>query len=188
MGDLVSQALQQIGLTDADVQKGTLKTGGTAGPTYLSSNPKFSSAIPAKTIVINSVEELKEIVGAHGTSSSGQLGALPAPWPQDKNGLEKHELTESDELDIYAALRAIVLGQSDAVNSYTGIVNARYFPLNATAYAGEDIVVTADNPLIIEPDGHDPVIVTFNSVTLEQGGQIICEAPVIMTVNTFIKQ
>ncbi|MBW7474095.1 hypothetical protein K0T92_05020 [Paenibacillus oenotherae] len=187
MGDLVSQALQQIGLTDADVQKGTITTGGTAGPTYLSSNPQFSSAIPAKTIVINSVEELKAIVGAKAASSS-QLGAVPAPWPQDKNTLQKHELTESDELDVYSALRAIVLGHSDAVNSYTGIVNARYFPMSATAYAGEDIVVTANNPLIIEPHGHDPVIVTFNTVTLEQGGQIICDAPVIMTVNTFTKQ
>lgn len=188
--DLVSQTLQQLGLTDADVHKDTLETGNTKGQFCLSSNPNFPSVIPAKTVVINNVEELKAIVGVAGADSSSLKGAaaIPAAWPQSKNNLEKHELTESDDLDVYAALRAIVLGNHDAVNSYTDIVNKRFFPMSMSAYACENITVTADNPLVIEPHGHDPVSVVVNTLTLEPGGQIICEAPVIMTVNTFIKQ
>ncbi len=97
-------------------------------------------------------------------------------------------LNESEERAVYAALRAILAGKQEEVSSYTDLVKRRYFPMKAVVYAAEDIVVTKDNPLVIEPQGHDPVIVAANSITLEPEGQIICHAPVIITANQFIKK
>ncbi|MCD1257845.1 hypothetical protein B5M42_003185 [Paenibacillus athensensis] len=185
MGNLYNQTLQQLGLSEAEVHKGTLRTGDMNGPCYLSSNSRYASAIAAKSIVIQSVADLQAIVGGLG---NGNLNTeVPQPWPETKSGLSAEDFNEADDRSVYAALRAMLGGRAAEVQSYADAVNQRYFPMRANVYAVENIVVTKDNPLIIEPDGHDPVPVVCDTLTLEPGGQIICNAPVIMTVNTFIK-
>jgi hypothetical protein len=184
MGDLFSQTLQRLGLTDADVSKGTLSTGDKTGPVYLSARPEFESALPAKKIVLKDLAQLLSVVS---TAGSGENLAIPEPWPASKAGMKAQDLTEADDQQLYAALRACLAGRQNEVQSYTDMLNERYFPMTMNAFTAEDIVVTADNPLIISPQGHDPVSVTCNTLTLEPGGQIICEAPVILTCNTFTK-
>lgn len=185
MGDLFSQTLQLLGLSEADAGKGTLTTGDKTGPTYLSTRPEFESALAAKNITVKSLEQLQSIIGTNDSSSS-ELD-IPEPWPASKSGLKTQDLTELDELQLYDALRACLAGRQNEVQSYSEILNARYFPMNLSAFTAQNIVVSAGSPLIISPQGHDPVSVTCDTLTLEQGGQIICEAPVIFTCNTFIK-
>ncbi|KQO17265.1 hypothetical protein [Paenibacillus sp. Leaf72] len=185
MGDLFSQTLQQLGLTEADVSKGTLRTGDKPGPNYLSTRPEYESALSAKRIIVKSLEQLQSIIGAND-SNGGELD-IPKPWPASKSGMKTQDLTELDERQLYDALRACLAGRQNEVQSYADILNARYFPMSLSVFTTQDIVVSAGSPLIISPQGHDPVSVTCNTLTLEQGGQIICEAPVILTCNTFIK-
>jgi|GEM_PF-3279827 len=185
MGTLFNQTLQQLGLSDADVHQGTLRTSDANGPCYLSSNPRYASAVAAKQILIQSVADLQAIVGQLG---AGNLDTeVPKPWSEGRAGVPVAELNEADDRNIYAALRAMLGGRFSEVQSYVDPVNKRYFPMRATVFAVENIVVTKDHPLVIEPDGHDPVPVICDTLTLEPGGQIICNAPVLMIVNTFIK-
>ncbi len=185
MGNLFDQTLQQLGLSDADVHKGTLRTGDVNGPCYLSSSSRYASAVVAKPILIRSVADLQALVGRLG---AGNLDTeVPRPWPEEKAGLPATDFNEADDRNVYAALRMMLGGRFSEVQSYADAVNERYFPMKAAVFAVENIVVTKDNPLIIGPDGHDPVPVVCGTLTLEPGGQIICNAPVLMTVDTFIK-
>lgn len=53
--------------------------------------------------------------------------------------------------------------------------------------AAKNVTVTAGSPLVLQSDSA-PLAVVFGTLTLEQGAQIICECPVNMSVNTFIKK
>ncbi|MCG7409288.1 hypothetical protein MH117_17865 [Paenibacillus sp. ACRRX] len=186
MADLFTQVSVQLGLTEEDIHRGTLTTGASTGPMYLSTKPQFPTAVTPKIVSIQTVQELQTLVG--NIKEAGVLQDVPEPWPDEKWDADAKQLNESDNRKVYAALRAILAGKDTEMTSYTSIVNKRYFPIKAGVFACEDIVVTPDQPLIIEPHGHDPVVLTCNSITLEPGGQIICQAPVILSVNTFTKK
>ncbi|WP_010502012.1 hypothetical protein [Paenibacillus elgii] len=187
MVDLFKETSSRLGLTEADIYQGTLTTGGQPGPTYLSTKPQVPSAVKAKMVSIHTIEELKDLVG--GSAGAAAPRNIPEPWPQNKQEADVKHLNESEERQVYAALRTMLAGQQETVSSYTGIVERRYFPIQAGVFAVNDIVVKPDHPLVIEPEeGHDPVILNVNSITLEPGGQIFCHTPVIIIANKFIKQ
>lgn len=187
MVDLFKETSSRLSLTEADIYQGTLTTGGQPGPTYLSTKPQVPSAVKAKMVSINTIEELKDLVS--GSSRTAAPRNIPHPWPQSRQEADAKHLNESEERQVYAALRAFLAGQEETVSSYTDIVERRYFPIRAGVFAVEDIVVKPNHPLVIEPEeGHDPVILNVNSITLAPGGQIFCHTPVIIIANKFIKQ
>ena len=55
------------------------------------------------------------------------------------------------------------------------------------AYSAESIVITPDDQLVIHESSGRIVHLNFKTLTLEPGGRIICNAPVQMNVDTFIK-
>jgi hypothetical protein len=64
-----------------------------------------------------------------------------------------------------------------------------YFPLAITVFAANDLTVTTGNPLLIEAAvGLTPVAINVNKLTLQTGGQITCNSPLVATVQTLIKQ
>lgn len=187
MVDLFKETSSRLGLTEADIYQGTLTTGGQPGPSYLSTKPQVPSAVEAKIVSIHTIEELKVLVG--GSSGAAAPRNMPEPWPQSRQEADAKHLNESEERQVYAALRAILAGQEETVSSYLSIVERRYFPIQVGVFSVEDIVVKPDHPLVIEPEeGHDPLILNVNSITLEPGGQIFCHTPVIIIANKFVKQ
>jgi len=77
--------------------------------------------------------------------------------------------------------------QRDSFLSFANYSNDN-FPMEVTTFSANDVVVTAQNPLIINPSGTDPVVVNIGTLTMELGGQVECLTSVIMNVTTFIKQ
>ncbi len=60
-------------------------------------------------------------------------------------------------------------------------------PFMHTVYAGKNMTVSAANPLIINPEKKEPVIVHAETITLQAGAKILCNTAVIITAETFIK-
>jgi len=186
-----SRVLKELGLDQSHVHKGTLNTGDTPGPTYFSTDPEFKSAIKPAIVSIKRLDDLKHVIGnfvVPGDKGSTKAEhEIPEPWPGEKNEIDPSELREKEEGDIHQALRVYLLGDSDRVESYKNIIEKRYFPMEAAVFTGEDIVVSKDHPLIIKSQGHNPAIVNYGTITLEPGGEIICETNVIMSVQKFVK-
>jgi hypothetical protein len=187
----ITLVLKELGLDQSHVHKGVLNTGDTPGPTYFSTDPEFKSAIKLYTVSIKRLDDLKHLIGnfvePDDEGRTKAEHAIPEPWPDEKNNIDPSELREKEERDIHQALRVYLLGDSDRVKSYKNIIEKRYFPVEAAVFTGEDIVVTKDHPLIIKSQGHNPAIVNYGTITLEPGGQIICETNVIMAVQKFVK-
>lgn len=175
------QMITMLGLHEADVHRGVIRTGDTDGPTYLSSNSNSLSAVKVFKF-IRRIDDLKAIIG--NGNGSCKIGSPLKPWPVEKDAVDLDELCVCEEKQVYRALLAYLLEDQD-VESYMNIIKKRYFPMRAGVFAAEELIIDEDHPLIIE--GHDPVILNFKIVRLKPGGQIITEAPVIMSVDQFIK-
>lgn len=174
-----AQMVEMLGLQETDIHRGVYRTGDTDGPTYLSSNPDAPSAVKVFKF-IRRIGDLKAIIGNGSAPAENKL----KPWPAERDAAELDELCVCEEAQIYRALQAYLLGGQDA-ESYMNMIKKRYFPMRVGVFAAEELVIDPDHPLIIQ--GHDPVILNFSLVTLQPGGQIIAEAPVIMTVDKFVK-
>ncbi|PWK11601.1 hypothetical protein [Tumebacillus permanentifrigoris] len=183
----LANTLQALGLNEETVHTGVWKAGAEESPAYLSTRPEFPSLLRPTIITLQKLEDLQAVIGTTDSPTLTDL-QLPAAWPVENADLTAKELDGEQEVQVYQALLAALTGHQAAVESYAEILAKRYFPMKLGVFAAEDIVVQAGQQLIIEPQGHDPVVVTCNSITLEPGAQIVCEAPVIMNVETFVKQ
>lgn len=172
--------------------KTVIKTGETPGPTYLSSKEGYNSALRRKYKILKEIDELGALIEGNGDNiASGQgtiLNEIPDQWPEEKSACNISDLYEADEKKIFNALKLFITGNGDKVKSYENVVKKRYFPMRLITYAASTIVISPGHPLIIEPSGHDPVLLEFDLIEIEPGGQIICGAPVIIKVKQFIKK
>jgi len=146
--------------------RGSLRLQGSAG--CLSTKAGRNSLAQPHRIQIDSLEKLRSLVG----------GAARAGFPEDLDA----------ENQLRQALFAHIVGAQHDVSTYGSQLAERYLPLSVIVYTGDDIEIKKGEVLDIEPDGHDPVVVNYRIVKLEEGGQIRCHAPVLMTVEKFIKK
>jgi len=177
------EKLAQYGLLSRGSQNGVLKTGDRKGPMILSTDPE-KSHIEAFVITVNDIDELKELSGISNEQleSNDWERNFTYPPPYSAERLKK---ADPFAPDICQAFRAYIYGDASQVESYKGILNELRFPLKLTVFSAEDITVSPDHPLIIRDEsGHgEPVVVAYNTVTVEPGGQIIWEATGKMTAN-----
>lgn len=105
-----------------------------------------------------------------------------------KDGCTFRSLLSSDDIDnVSGQMRAYVLGDSRKVPAaYETAVNALMFPMMATYTPGENITITATNPLII--DSSWPASIVFGTMTIESGGYIQTNVPVNITANQIISE
>jgi len=139
----------------------------------LSNDPARSSVEP-HFIVIPDIDTLKRIGGIPDArfQSAGWEDSLPKPLAATPGMLAA---AQPHSKDICAALYAYVYGDSSKVTDYRDSLNRLRFPMKVAVFAAENVVVTRENPLIIEDaEGHDnPVSLVFGKVTIMPGGQII---------------
>jgi hypothetical protein len=154
-------------------QPQTLTTADYPGGLVFSSQPGNGPVEPVYLLFKN-IQEMKAIGGVsdheYGADGMDEHHPLPAPF-----SAERLQGAEGSHADICAAFRAYIYGNSAQVKDYEAILNEKRFPMRVALYAGEDITVTANNPLIVEDKGNhgDPVVLTYRNVTVERGGRII---------------
>lgn len=61
-----------------------------------------------------------------------------------------------------------------------------YFPEDFRVAAVKNIVITAENPLVIN-ESDPPIAYHFDTMTFKEGGQILCHTSALITVETLIK-
>lgn len=188
--DYYDQVLEILGIDASQVQKGIILINATDGHGYLSSHDKYPTLANPFHVTIPDLETLQSLTGGADMQANQAKAAsvrIPEPWSASNSEKSYETLNQQEEKNIRQALTAAALGYRDRVKSYDQIVQQCYFPLRTIAYAGETITIKRGQTLTIEPEGHDPVIVNFKVLTLEEGGQIKCEAPVILILQKFIK-
>lgn len=184
------QSLAKFGLSRAKMQhEEPLITGSMPGPIILSTDIRESTIAP-HFIKINDVAEYKRLGGV--PDQEYELGRYsdafieyPEPWSDEQQrDLMKHNnvcdleilLADEGRTRVEQAFRAYVRGNTNKVKQYEPLINTLHFPMVAAVFAGDSIVITAKQPLIVKsPDGR-PVVLVFATVTIEPGGQIISEA------------
>ncbi len=152
------------------------------------SSDHASSSVKLTTKTFDSLESLKELIHALGKGDNHlpeSNVSLPPKW-QPHIALD--QISGQQEKDLMNALFVSLTHHIDSVDSYKDVLPKRFFPLNSTAAAVSNVTVTKDNPLIINPGPHDPVIVNIGTLTLEEGGQIQCNCAVVLKVQNFIKE
>ncbi|HEY0323879.1 MAG TPA: hypothetical protein VGC66_23220 [Pyrinomonadaceae bacterium] len=179
--------------------EGPLVTGATPGPTILSADPAVSH-VPPTLIQVNSIAHLNELRGTPDEDYtvrgfSDKSINYPPELPAEKSNLVssaedlcalRDQLTPEEHANIRRAAEAYVMGNSEKVKSYEPIINATMFPQQMAVFAGESIVVSAANPLIIKGPG--PVTLNYASITVEDGGEIIIQTAANITTQTFTQQ
>jgi len=180
--------LKELGLDRSHVIS-ELRTGATAGPTYLSSHPGTPSQIPPQMITIDNLDKLKRLGGIpdqrYALGEIEDHHEIPPPWPEEKNLLKIENLTPEDKRNIRQAFIAQIYGNSKKTQSYEKVIEKCHFPVQVAAFAAEDVVVDADHPLILKGPTH---VYNFGTVTIKPGGQIRFEADLEMTVQKMIKE
>jgi len=181
--------LETLEIDPSAVQQGNITIIASDGHGYLSSTT-YSSLVKPFHVSIPDLETLKALTGGIDLQTDwAQASSLkiPEPWPENQNTRRAAaKLTEREDKKVRQALIATGFGYSDRVTTYKQIMELR-FPMKAIAYPGESLTIRNGQILTIEPGGHDPVFVIFKTITLEEGGQIQCEAPVIMSAEQFVK-
>jgi hypothetical protein len=179
--------------------EGPLVTGATPGPTILSGDPSVSH-VPPTLIQVNSIADLNKMRGTpdeHYTQMGYSDKSIPYPpeFSSAKAGLMdtaedlcalREQLSPEDHANIRRAAEAYVMGNSEKVKSYESIINATMFPQQMAVFAGESIVVSAANPLVIKGPG--PVTLNYASITVEPGGEIVIQTSANITTQTFTQQ
>ena len=166
--DLLAQRVMGV-----ERQPKILKTADHEGDVVLSNDPDTASVPPA-FFTVNSIQELKALGGVpdslYGSNGMPDHHPLPAPF-----SAERLRNATGNHADLCTALRAYMYGNSALVQDYQDILNSKRFPMQVAVYTGDDIVVSPGHDLIVEDkDGHgDPVVLAYNSITVEPGGRII---------------
>ncbi len=182
------ERLDELGLEATDVVA-SLTTGDADGPTYLTDDPDRTSAVPAHTITVEHVDDLKRLAGVpdadydNGTMEHHHE-ELPR-WLEEHNDLPLKELTLAQRKNMHHAFIAYVYGDSSRVSSYLTAINQHHFPFTGTAYAVLDVTVSPGKPLII--GGQNPGT-NFGIVTIEPGGQMIIESDTAVNIQQLIVQ
>lgn len=172
-----------------------------SGPMIISSNPSRDN-LGSRSIEVTSVAQYKEIGGVPNThfdkmpGSDRHITYLGASHTNFRALLDRAKaddckfksLLSADDLnDISTQMRAYVLGDSRRVPpEYEEAINNVFFPMMITYTPGEDITITAANPLII--DSSYPAQLTFGTITIEPGGYIQMNVAVNITANQMISK
>jgi len=184
--------------------KGTLSTADHGGTIVLSPNSS-ESTIPPTIVSYNNMAELKAMRGIPDDSfTSGKMSdafvKYPVPFAtsrmnflnETKNicDLEYH-LQPEERKTIENAAHAYLMGHSEKVKDWEPLLNAAFMPGKMAVFSGENLVVKSGQTLKITPDPlhpQDPVVLNYQSITVEQGGQILVLAKADVTSQIFDAQ
>lgn len=170
----------------------------------LCGHPAGSSHFPiSRSLTVNSIQELNALGGVQdehytkGLASDStvdyppEAASLALPSLASCNG-DVCQLKDSMSLEQHAAvaqaMNAYLLGNSAKVANYEEQINAIHFPMTVAAQAAQDIVITANNPLIIDNPTGAPTTIVAGTVTVKPGGYILMKTPLNLNCQVFIQE
>ncbi|WP_118986388.1 hypothetical protein [Photorhabdus sp. CRCIA-P01] len=151
-----------------------LKTSDFDGPVIFSNDLK-TATVPPAFFTVQTIQELKALGGVpdsrYGPGKMESYHPLPEPF-----SAERLANVPGNHIDLCKAFRAYIYGDSALVKDYEEMLNAKRFPMKVALFSGEEITVTANNPLIIKDTEHsgEPIVLVYKQITIEPEGKIIC--------------
>ncbi|OCA56085.1 collagen-like protein [Photorhabdus namnaonensis] len=151
-----------------------LKTADFDGPVIFSNDPE-TATVPPAFFTVQTIQELKALNGVpdsrYGPGKMESHHPLPEPF-----SAERLANVSANHIDLYKAFRAYIYGDSALVKDYEEMLNAKCFPMKVAFYNGEEITVSANNPLIIKDKEYcgELVVLVYNKITIEPEGKVIC--------------
>lgn len=163
--DVFDSSVRRLGLAGDDVPDSVVVETGDAGL-----DQDDGPNLPTWTLTLQDPGELRSLASdlAGGEPGAHDLATVPAAVGADPR----------------RAALAFALGGGDDL----AVTAAELFPLRVVVAAARDVTVRANTTWTLRGDGHNPLVVTFGTVTLEAGANVACEVPVHMTVQKFIKE
>ncbi len=142
------------------------------------------SALPALRITLQYIDEIAALVDHKNDVMSNGLEALSP----EQIEVSWEDMDAKTLVQLRTGLLRQIVSNGEIPEDYKKMIERHFFPLPVSVFAAKDIYIKAGTVFKIEPDGHDPVICDFGTVTLEEGGLIQIEAPAIITIHNFIKK
>ncbi|WP_434524133.1 hypothetical protein [Photorhabdus asymbiotica] len=167
-------------------QPNQLKTSDFGGKVIFSNDPR-AATVPPAFFTVQTIQELKALGGIpdseYGPGRMEPHHPLPEPFSAERLA----DVTGS-HIDLCKAFRAYIYGNSALVKDYEEMLNAKRFPMKVALYNGERITITSDNPLIIkdENDYGEPVVLVYDEIVIEPGGQIVYHTNGRIEANTLV--
>ena len=184
--------LAEFGWRREDFPPLVLNTGDTPGVTYLSRDPDFISVIKPRFFKLKSVGEQKRLGGIpNEVFRSGFMEEHhPIPPPLSREEAANNSLVGMDaglREKICQAYSAYIFGDSDRVASYKEIIDNVHFPCYVAVFAGKEIIVKRDHPLVIKAKNElEPVTLVFDTIMVEPGGEILGQADISLICRTLV--
>ncbi|NET81455.1 MAG: hypothetical protein F6J94_05660 [Moorea sp. SIO1F2] len=97
----------------------------------------------------------------------------------------KDRMTVQHHEAVGKALHAAVMGDSSKVSDYEEHINAIHFPMQIATHAAQHLVITKDNPLIINDPNGQPTNLVVATITIEEGGYIEMKTPLNIECQQF---
>ncbi|MCW7546992.1 collagen-like protein [Photorhabdus sp. APURE] len=151
-----------------------LKTSDFDGPVIFSKDPK-TATVPPAFFTVQTIQELKALSGVpdsrYGPGKIEPYHPLPEPF-----SAERLANVPANHIDLCKAFRAYIHGDSALVKDYEEILNAKRFPMKIALYSGDEITITANNPLIIKDkdQSDEPIVLVYDRITIGPEGKVIC--------------
>jgi hypothetical protein len=191
--------LTALGITEQALNGRSFGPNTHKGPMIVSSDPARDN-LGSIAVKVDNIAHYKSLGGVPDShfdnlpSADRHITYLGAPTINYRSLIARAQadnctlesLLGADELDNLATqMRAYMLGDSRKVPAeHVEMLNALRFPLMATYTPGENITITAQNPLII--DSSWPSSLVFGIMTIEPGGYIQANVPVNITAQQII--
>jgi hypothetical protein len=196
------KALANIGLS-RDQIPAVVRTSDYPGGLLLHADPD-QSHLPPTLIEVKDIAELNARFGvpdAHYQVRNLSDAFVDYPPPPHPQALAAVAACGGDRCKLLAdmepehleqtrqAMRVYLMGDSAKVQDHEPAINAAFFPLVGAAFGAERIVVDKDHPLIIDSTDHQQLVtLSYGSITIQPGGQIIVKTPANVTAGLLDKQ
>lgn len=171
------------------------------GELILSADPTISNIEPI-FVPYNSISELKGLIGTpnsifHKKQMSDRFIPYPEAPPADRISLLSNTKDDCDfdwhasheeAFDLRTAAESYIMGNSEKLAAWEPMLNARFGVGRVAVFAGKNFTVGKDQTIVIKPDVTNPdglVVLNYQTVTVEEGGQFVIAAKVKMTTDTF---
>ncbi|MDB6371858.1 hypothetical protein [Photorhabdus bodei] len=173
-------------LIGVERQPKQLKTSDFDGKVIFSNDPE-TATVPPAFFTVQTIQELKALGGVldseYGPGKMKPHHPLPEPF-----SAERLANVSGNHIDLCKAFRAYIYSDSALVKDYEEMLNAKRFPMKVALYSGEKMTISSDNPLVVEDkdDYGEPVVLVYEQIIIEPGGQIIYRTNGRIEANTIV--
>lgn len=151
-----------------------------SGVVIFSKDPAQSS-IPPKLLTVNSVEDLKQLIGMATPSDADKIN-YPTPLTADN---ARSEPSAKQKSHLNNVMRCCIAGDIDRIaESDKEMLKQAVFPMTLAAFSVEDHTVKSGEVLKLTGGTYN----SFGTLTVEAGGQIECDGNAHLTCQNFIQE